>query len=304
MINVKDSSVIKRRHIEEEREEEEHKGEGEGEGRGEGVTEIARAEWQQQLNVLQDKLDSTSRVAAQLQEDNTGLVLKMDKKLKILKDAVSRAAQMEEQLKRKDTEIKAVLNFQKKIESRMVAFVEKEKELAQKEKKFQARAEKKRYEEDVSRGLHFDEMIEHGNNGGGYEIPTNTGTGTIRHAHDTDTPVHSKQADATTFAAEKIRLLAEIKSLHESKKSSADLNSKLRAEIKELKKDATYKIKVKEEPLENSENVTMKNISPTISSVSQKVTPAKGAIGYFDNKLFQLMLVFFALTVAYFASLK
>mmetsp|Transcript_6149 Transcript_6149/g.10057 ORF Transcript_6149/g.10057 Transcript_6149/m.10057 type:complete len:551 (+) Transcript_6149:105-1757(+) len=92
---------------------------------------------QQELDLLKETHDLAFSANADLKNDNEMLTAKLNKLYVKYKDSQKAAQELGQQLTRKDTEIKAVLNFQKKLESRMSAFVEKERQLISRESALQ-----------------------------------------------------------------------------------------------------------------------------------------------------------------------
>lgn len=94
---------------------------------------------QLEMDALRESLEESCAENKQLREDSITLMSKLERKKKKCVALQEKSEALEASLRRKDLEIKAVLNFQKKLESRMSAFVEKEKELALKEKSYHDR---------------------------------------------------------------------------------------------------------------------------------------------------------------------
>ena len=93
--------------------------------------------FQQDFDLLRENYELVCLTNEQLKNENLDLSAKLEKNQKRYKESLQAVRNLQAELKRKDTEIKAVLNFQKKLESRMSAFVEKEKNLAEREKSVQ-----------------------------------------------------------------------------------------------------------------------------------------------------------------------
>ena len=91
------------------------------------------------INSFKREYEESFAEFERLKNENLRLQAKIEKKRRKNDEAKEKIKSLELQLERKDTEIMAVLNFQKKLESRMTAFVEKEKLLSLKEKELNER---------------------------------------------------------------------------------------------------------------------------------------------------------------------
>ena len=181
-------------------------------------------ELQLELGSLREAYHCTSVENEQLKNESLALAAKLEKQGKKHRESQEKAKLLEQQLQRKDTEIKAVLNFQKKLESRMTAFVEKEKELALKEKLFQLRGDTK----DTSSSLLDESLMDFG-------ICSPAPRQHLQRQSDVDIEVLTLHTELETVRSAKKKLEGDMKSLQESMQDSVGASAKLREEVAELK---------------------------------------------------------------------
>lgn len=178
-------------------------------------------ELQQELDLLREAYNFAVVENEQLKNERLAMTTKLKNHEKKHKELQRNAKHFEDQLQRKDTEIKAVLNFQKKLESRMTAFVAKEKALALKEKAFLAH--------------NISNSDGEGRDDGNGHLDLGLNVDLDHSQYQRDVEVLTLQTEVEALHITKKKLEADIKKLQELNHDSNETSAKLSAEIKELK---------------------------------------------------------------------
>lgn len=191
---------------------------------------MSASELRSELRSLREEYQKSCDEIKSLKEVNGEVMRNLDKEHKKFIETQEKLMVLDHQLKRKDTEIKAVLNFQKKLESRMSAFVEKEKQLAIKEKELEDRGLKsmphasESIEEKYPHGFDFDGVI--------HKLQQREGEIVIL-----KTKVEKLACDKAKAEADRDELL----NLHKIEKSDSDDNSRPKNYLLNEKKKPSFR---------------------------------------------------------------